>query len=142
MSVVDIRDALVSVFSGVAGIKNVLTYEPTAVHRTPMMYVLWINTRYEMAGQVLPTTYTFLCRLLVAWQDNEQATELALPFVDSVPTALWNELQTNPTLTAALPRGYAQVVESELVFVDAAGGRYIGVDFTAEAVVKPFRSST
>lgn len=128
----DIIDGLHDVFAGVSGLDVVLDYAPTAVHETPMLYSILDSVEVSKGGQMTTRKFRILHRLLVPWQDNEQAELQIMPFVDSIPDAL----DANPTLNGTITSGYAQITDIEALWVTIAGVEYRALDFYSLVVDK------
>jgi hypothetical protein len=131
-AVIDIRDALVTLFSGVSGLAYVLETEPKSIQQTPMMYVIWTDAEYQQTGQLRPVIYFYLCRLVVAAQNISAAYDLITPYVDSIPAAVWSD----QTLGGVVSSGIARITDSSLITFDAGGTRYLAIDFTARVTYK------
>lgn len=116
----------------VAGLNAVLDYVPTAVHDPPIVYSLLQRVSITRSGQVRSTTYRILHRVVIRWQDNEQAEIEASPFVDSIPLAV----EADPQLGGALISGYADISECESGFAEIGEVVYRILDFYATVVEK------
>jgi hypothetical protein len=117
---------------GGGAIVEVLDYAPTAIHDVPMIYTLLENVEYSESGQVKTQRYRIQHRLLVRWQDNEQAEIEAQPYVDSIPAAV----RADPHLGGRLTSGYAQITECQAGWVTIAGVEYRSLDFISTVVEK------
>lgn len=68
---------------------NLLKYEPSEIQHTPTIYTLLDGfERDNGSAQMTGMHYRILHRLLIQWQDNEQAELELMPFVHSVPAAI------------------------------------------------------
>lgn len=132
MSYATVLAGLTTRLETVSGIVAVLEYAPTAVHDTPLIYSLLDNVEYSESGQVKTQRYRIQHRLLVRWQDNEQAEIEAQPYVDSIPAAV----RADPHLGGALTSGYAQITECQAGWVTIAGVEYRSLDFISTVVEK------
>ena len=128
----DIIDGLHDVFAAVSGLDVVLDYAPTAVHETPLMYSILDSVEVSKGGQVTTRRFRILHRLLVPWQDNEQAEVQIMPFVDSVVDAI----DADPTLGGVLVKGLAQITDIEALWVTIAGVEYRALDFYSLVIDK------
>lgn len=128
----DIIDGLHDVFAGVSGLNVVLNYAPTSVHETPLMYSILDSVEVSKGGQVTTRRFRILHRLLVPWQDNEQAEVQIMPFVDSVVDAI----DADPTLGGVLVKGLAQITDIEALWVTIAGVEYRALDFYSLVIDK------
>jgi hypothetical protein len=133
MSYEAILEGLQERFETVAGIVNVLDYEPTAIHDYPTLYSLldeWSATR---SGQVRSVTYRTLHRLLFRWQDNEMAAKEMIPFVDAIPAAV----EADRHLGGRLISGLAVIDEGEVNSIVLVGGtECLALDFYSTVVEK------
>lgn len=101
-----------------------LAYAPAAVNDTPMTYILLDGAELTEQSQALTVMYDVTVRLIVRWQDNEQAEAQAMPYVDSIVDAI----RGDPTLGAKA--NYARVTKIEGAWVTIAGVEYRAIDFT------------
>jgi hypothetical protein len=76
--------------------------------------------------------FRILHRLLVPWQDNEQAEIQIMPFVDSIVDAL----DADPTLGGVITSGYAQITDIEALWVTIGGVEYRALDFYSLVIDK------
>ena len=127
-----IVDGLHTALAGVSGINVVLDYAPTSVHETPLMYSLLDHIEISRGAQVTTRRFRILHRLLVPWQDNEQAEIQIEPFVDSVVDAI----DADPTLGGVITSGLAQIEEVEALWVTIAGVEYRALDFYSLVIDK------
>jgi hypothetical protein len=128
----DIIDGLHAVFDGVSGLDVVLDYAPTAVHDTPLLYSILDSVEITRGGQMTTRKFRILHRLLVPWQDNEQAEIQIMPFVDSIVDAL----DADPTLGGVITSGYAQITDIEALWVTIGGVEYRALDFYSLVIDK------
>jgi len=117
---------------GISDLVDILDYAPTAVHDTPLVYSLLDNVQRRTSAQIVTKQYRILHRLVVRWQDNEQAEQEIIPFVDSVPEAVADD----PQLGGRLTSGYAEIKECDAGWVTIAGVEYRMLDFYATVVEK------
>jgi hypothetical protein len=127
-----IVDGLHTALAGVSGIDVVLDYAPTSVHETPLMYSILDSVEITQGGQLTTRKFRILHRLLVPWQDNEQAEIQIEPFVDSVVDAI----DADPTLGGVLVKGLAQITDIEALWVTIAGVEYRALDFYSLVIDK------
>lgn len=116
----------------VPGLNAVLDYVPTSVHEPPALYSRLERATITRSGQLRATTYRILHRVVIRWQDNEQAEVEASPFVNSVPLAV----ETDPWLGGALTSGYAEISECESGFAEIGEITYRVLDFYSTVVEK------
>lgn len=71
-----------------------LRYEPQSVDTTPMAYLLFDSRDHNFVRQArtFESSYQMLLRVVIQWQENEQAELELMPWVDSVPEALESDL--------------------------------------------------
>ena len=96
------------------------------------MYSILDSVEVSKGGQVTTRRFRILHRLLVPWQDNEQAEVQIMPFVDSVVDAI----DADPTLGGVLVKGLAQITDIEALWVTIAGVEYRALDFYSLVVDK------
>lgn len=136
MSYVTSKAALIIVLAGVTGVAQVLGYEPSSIQQTPMIYVLLDRFDRTVAGQMTSMKYRLVCRVVVPWQDNEQAEIQLDPFVNRVAAAI----DANPSLSGTITGGVTKTVEGEAVFVTVGGTLYRALDVFVELPDKgPYR---
>ena len=116
----------------VDGPVDVLDYAPTAIHDTPLIWSLLDNLEIRRNGQVKTKRYRILHRLVVRWQDNEQAEQEIIPYVDSIPAAV----EADPHLGGRLTSGYAEITECQAGWITVAGVEYRNLDFYATVIEK------
>lgn len=129
------NDGLTAALQTVAGLKEVLDYEPSSIQRVPMVYHLLDSFQRTQAGQVTVMRYRKLVRLCVLWQDNEKAEWELIPFVNSIPAAI----DADPQLGGAITRGVAQVAQDAPAiagFVRIGGTMYRSLDVFVDIVDK------
>lgn len=128
----DIVEGLQDRFETVTDLETVLAYVPTSIGSTPMMYLLLDSATTERSGQVLAVRYRVLARLVVLWQDNEQAELEVMPLVDAIIGAV----EADPHLGGALNSGYARINEVDAGWDELGGVTYRVVDFFADVLAK------
>jgi len=116
----------------VPGLNALLDYAPTSVHEPPMLYSMLDSVRVARSGQLRATTYRIRHRVVLRWQDNEQAEVEACPFVNAVPLAV----EADPHLGGRLVSGYAEISECESGFAEIGEVTYRVLDFYATVVEK------
>jgi hypothetical protein len=133
MSYRAVLDGLHTVFEGVnPAIPVLLRYEPTAIHQTPTLYSLLDTVNRQRQGQIRAATYRVLNRLVFRWQDNEQAEEELIPYVDAIA----NAIDSDAHLSGALDSGLATVNDMEAVFVSIGGVIYRALDIYVDVLEK------
>jgi hypothetical protein len=133
MSYRDVLTGLHTVFEGVSPpIPVLLRYEPTAIHQTPTLYSLLDTVNRQRQGQIRAATYRVLNRLVFRWQDNEQAEEELIPYVDAIA----NAIDSDAHLSGALDSGLATVNDMEAVFVSIGGVIYRALDIYVDVLEK------
>lgn len=147
MSYADIVTGLHERFTAVSGLngKPILDYEPTSIQDFPTLYTLLdefdrgADGGRAAAGQVVMMRYRILHRLCFRWQDNQQAEQELIPFVNSVPAAvdadpqLGNRLRGNG---AGYIGGMARIAECKATFVSIGGVVYRALDFYSDVYEK------
>ncbi|HPL30956.1 MAG TPA: hypothetical protein PLG21_23165 [Anaerolineae bacterium] len=132
MSYATILAGLHTRLATVAGLNAVLDYVPTAVHEPPIIYSFLERATVTRSGQIRTVTYRILHRVVIRWQDNEQAELEASPFVTSIPLAI----EADPHLGGALTSGYAGVSECVSGFAEIGEVTYRILDFYSTVVEK------
>ena len=132
MSYATILAGLHTRLATVAGLNAVLDYVPTSVQDPPIIYSLLQRVKIAYAAQVRTATYRILHRVVIRWQDNEQAELEASPFVDAIPAAV----HADPHLGGALTSGYAEISECESGFAEIGEATYRVLDFYSTVVEK------
>jgi hypothetical protein len=128
----DVLDGLHAAFAAVPGIVNVLDYVPAAIHDTPTLYTMLDSVEVSKTGQIKTRRYRILHRLILLWQDNEQAELAVAPFVDSIPAAL----DADPQLGGKIASGWAEIASIDAVWVTIQNVEYRALDFYSEVLVK------
>lgn len=132
MSYATVLEGLHERFATVPGIVAILNYAPTAFHDTPLLYSLLDKVTISRSGQVRARKYRILHRLVVRWQDNEQAEQQIIPLVDSIPDAV----DADQHLGGRLASGFAEITEIEGVWVTVGGTEYRALDFYSTVIEK------
>ena len=130
-SYADILAGLKERFETVAGLV-VVDHVPTSIQATPLIYSLLERVEIRRSGQVTTHEYRVQNRLLVKWQDNREAEQQIIPFVDSIPAAV----AADPHLGGRITSGYAEIVEIEAAWVTVAGVDYRALDCYAQVIDK------
>ena len=133
MSYANIISGLKTRLDTLTGLVCVLTAPPTAIQETPMMYMLLDSGDLSHQSQVVTTIHNVTLRLVVAWQENEEAEKLVRPYVDSVVDAI----RGDPYLGGNAQNAWISHYEGGWVTFPP-GAEYRVVDFTA--TVKDVRS--
>lgn len=108
----------------ISGLKKVLLYEPAALDDPPLCYLFLDTAEITHQGQSITAVYTVTARVVVLWQDNEEAEAQIAPFVDSIVDAVW----ADPMLGGKA--NSARVTNVSGGFIDATGVTYRSMDFT------------
>jgi len=132
MSYANIVSGIQTRLATITTLKANLKYEPAVIDDTPMTYILLDNAELTENAQSVTVLYDVTVRLIVRWQDNEQAEAQMMPYVDSIVDAI----RGDPTLGSRA--NSARVTRIEGAFVTIAGVEYRAVDFTVR--VKDLRT--
>lgn len=132
MSYATILAGLHTRLATVAGLNAVLDYVPTAVVDPPILYSLLERVEIVRSGQVRTVRYRILHRVVIRWQDNEQAELEASPFVDAIPLAV----EADMWLDGALTSGIGQINECSSGFATIGEVEYRVLDFYSTVVEK------
>jgi hypothetical protein len=133
MSYANILSGLQTRLETLAGLTNVLLYEPASIDDTPMAYLFLDNAEIEQGGQVVTALYAITVRVIVRWQENDQAEAQIAPYADSVVDAI----RADPSLGSQA--NSARVTAIEGGFLDTGNGiRFRVMDFTVR--VKDLRT--
>lgn len=116
----------------VSGLESVLLGEPSSVHEFPAVYGALQDVTRTQAGQVTAMRYTFLLRLVIRWQEREEAEAELLSYVNSIPAAV----DADPLLGGAITQGLAKVTFGLAGFIELGGTTYRVLDFTADVLEK------
>ena len=131
MTYATVLAGLQTVLGTVAGINAVLDYEPLAIQTTPLIYSL-LDSAVALNEEIFVETpdyqYRVMHRLLIAWQDNEQAETELVSFVNAIPEAVFAGQAT------ICPHGYSYVRDMDAGWVDVAGQTYRSLDFYSETL--------
>lgn len=117
---------------------NLLAYEPAVVQHTPMIYSLLVGFERVKSGQLTEMRYRILHRLLIQWQDNEEAELELMPLVQRVPASV----DLDPTLGGRVTLGSGAFVgRGESGFTTISTTKYRCLDFISTVSTKaPFQS--
>ena len=132
MSYSAIVAALNGLIEDVTGIVIVLDYAPTAIHDSPLVYTTLDNLTISRSGQVITDRYRIQSRLVVRWQDNEEAESTCVTLMPLIVAAV----EADPHLSGVITSGWVEIVEVDAVWVDIAGVTYRVYDFYTSAVEK------
>ncbi len=132
MNYTTILAGLTERFQTVPGLAAVLDYEPQTVGSSPLLYSLFDSWEPTEANQRTKQTYRLLHRVCVAWQDNQGAEALLLPFLSSVPAAI----RADRSLGGRLTTGYSTITGCVGAFVIIGGVLCRAYDFTSESFYK------
>ena len=146
VSYADVVDGLHERFLTIAGFPayneegvliNLLRYEPAVIHHTPTIYTLLDGFERNASGQLTAMHYRILHRLVIQWQDNEQAELALMPFVHRVPAAV----DSDQTLGGRITMGLARISSGQSGFVIISNTKYRCLDFFSTVPTKaPFQS--
>jgi hypothetical protein len=131
MSYATILAGLTERFETIAGL-TVLDYEPTSVQTTPLLYSLIESATYNVGGQVKARHYRILHRLLLPWQDVEQAEVDVMPWVNAIPDAVY----ADRSLDGRLQRGTTEIVEMQAGWATVGNITYRALDFYSDTLEK------
>jgi hypothetical protein len=133
----DVVDGMHERLLTVPGIVACLDYEPLAVDQPPIVYSLLDAFERSQAGQVTTMRYRILHRLVIAWQDNEQAERQLATFVNAIPAAV----DTDAQLGGRIPSGLARIADAQAAWVKLGDTTYRCLDCYSQVVVKaPYKS--
>jgi hypothetical protein len=125
MSYADVVEGLVTQLKAeLTGLVSVLPYEPTGINDVPMMYLLFDGADVSHASQVVTVLAEITARLIVRWQDNEEAEKEVFPYIDDVIDAVREDAHLG---------GYAMgawVTRIEGAWVTIGQVVYRAIDFT------------
>lgn len=116
----------------IPGIAVVLDYEPKSVQVAPLMYSLLESFTREQSGQIVTMKYRTLHRLVIQWQDNEQAEGQLRSFVPLIPA--W--IEADQQLGGTIPSGFIRCTDAATGFLAIGGTDCRICDFYTEAIVK------
>lgn len=119
-------------FATVSGINAILDYVPTSIPDPPILYSVFDNLSITRSGQIEAKHYRIQHRMVFRWQDNEQAEQEIIPFIDSIPAAV----AADPHLGGALVSGYSEIESCEGGWIDIGGVTYRVLDFYSETLAK------
>jgi hypothetical protein len=119
-------------FATVAGIAQILAYEPPSIDAFPTLYSLLDGVQYSNAGQVDPTRYSILHRLVFQWVEQKQAELELMPFVASIPAAV----HADKYLGGRLNKGNAIIERCQGTFVTIGGVLFRCLDFYSNVLSK------
>ena len=129
MSYSTVLTALHTAFATVSGIQVILKYEPRAVQETPLMYSM-LDSVDVLNEELYVTTpdykYRVMHRLLFKWQENEQSELELIPYVNSIPEAVF----ASTTLNGGALKSYVTNIDAG--WVDVANVQYRSLDFFTE----------
>lgn len=137
MSAVTVYQGLEERFRTVEGLKTIILGEPTGGHELPCLYTAYERFTRPLrnappARNLTAMDHTFAHRLLIRWQDFEQAEMQLLTFVDAIPDAI----DRDPKLGGRLTKGYAAISEGITGFVTISNIKYRVIDFTSAIIEK------
>lgn len=124
MSYSNIVTGIQTRLASVTSLKANLKYVPAAVDDTPMTYIFLDSAEVVHNAGTMTLLYRVTVRLVVRWQDNEQAEAEVIPYVDSIVDAI----RADPTLASKAKN--AEVREIEGAWVTIAGVEHRAIDFT------------
>lgn len=130
----DVIEGLHERYATVAALrgKPLLAYEPQSIQETPTLYSLLASFERSQAGQITAMRYRVMSRLILQWQDQEQAELALLPFVNSIPAAV----DQDQTLGGRVNSGLARIADAETGFVIISQIKYRCIDFYADVLTK------
>lgn len=142
MSALTVWQGLEERFRTVSGLQNIILGESTALHELPCLYTVLESFERTMASlppadNLTAMHYHFTHRLVIRWQDYQQAEMQLLSFINAIPAAV----DADATLGGRITRGNVRITDGVAGFVDIGGVKYRIVDFATDALEKDTRSS-
>lgn len=131
MSAVTMYQGLEDRFRTINGIANIILGEPTSAD-APMLYSAFLRFDRSQHGQVTAMRYFWIHRLVIPWQNNEQAEMQLLTFINAIPASV----DLSPTLGGRIVEGLAKVIAGDSGFDDIGGTKYRICDFTSDVLEK------
>jgi len=131
MSYATILAGLTERFATISGL-TVLDYEPTSIQTTPLLYSLLESATYTTSGQIKARHYRVLHRLLLPWQDVEEAEADVAPWVNAIPDAVYDDR----SLGGRLQRGTTEIVEMDAGWATVGNITYRALDFYSDTLEK------
>lgn len=121
----------------VPGINACLDYEPGQIDQPPIIYSLLDGFERSTTGKLTTMRYRILHRLVIAWQDNEQAERQLRSFVNAIPAAVDADAQ----LGGRIGSGLARIADAQAVWAKIGNPIWRCLDCYSEVVVKaPYKS--
>lgn len=136
MSPTTMYEGLAQCFATIPKIQNIVLGEPSAAHELPCLYTAYGNFHRDRIGQTVTMTHTFYHRLLIAWQDPEQAEAELLELAPQIPIAI----DKDPSLDGRIATGgLAKTTDGITGFQEISGTKYRLVEYTTTVIEKgPF----
>jgi hypothetical protein len=125
-------EGLAEQIATVDGLASVILGEPTATHDLPCVYGALNRFTRSQSGQITAMLYEFAIRLVIRWQDRQEAEAELLSLINAIPAAI----DLDPTLGARIPMGLAKITAGDSGFVSIGGVLYRICDFTASVLEK------
>lgn len=137
MSALSVYQGLEERFRTVDGLRAVMLGEPTGDMDLPGMYTAYESFERPLrnsppARNLTGMEHVFVHRLILRWQDFQQAEMQLLLFIDAVPDAI----DRDPHLGGRLTRGVAAISRGVTGFVTIGGTKYRVIDFTSTVIEK------
>lgn len=111
---------------------NLLDYEPDVVHAPHLLYTLLADFKRDTAGQVTTMRYRLLHRLVIQWQDNQEAERVLRSFVHPIPAAF----DADPLLGNLITKGLARISDGASGFVVISNTKFRCLDFFSDIPTK------
>lgn len=111
---------------------NMLRYEPETIVQTPLLYSLLDTFQRDQHGQMTSMIYRVLHRIVIQWQDQEQAELELIALVNAVPASI----DVDPTLGGRVDKGLARISDGATGFVVISGTQYRCLDFYSSVTTK------
>jgi hypothetical protein len=135
MSATTIYEGLATVFANLPDIRNVILGEPTAIHELPAIYTAYAGFERVTASQQVMMTHTFTHRLIIRFQDQQEAEAQLLALLHQVPIAI----DQDPKLGGIIDAGMARCTGGQAGFLSINATLYRIVDYTTSVLEKgPF----
>lgn len=81
-------DGLEARYATLSAIKVRLDYEPTSIQNSPLIYTVLDSFSRKYAGTVVEMRYRVRSRLVIRWQNPEEAEATLVSLVNAIPLAI------------------------------------------------------
>lgn len=122
-------------FATVLDASRLLKYEPSGIDNPPLLYTVLVSFEDAPQGQIAARRYRLMHRLVLLWQDNQQAEIELMPYVDSIPATI-NGSTLGRRLNDRLTAGLAIISEARAGYIQVSGVWYRSLDFFSTVVSK------